>query len=107
PWAGECDSDQGSMSEMPECVEDDVPKPGCENNFMVVDTFASEQVRRRVALFVGYRLPIDGHEPKQLIYDMECVARFGFSHIIFIGEYEYGMLFMDCFGRVFHWEDML
>ena len=37
---------------------------------------------------------------------MECVAEFGFNHIIIIGELDYGMVFLDCYGRLFQWEDM-
>jgi hypothetical protein len=29
----------------------------------------------------------------------ECIAEFGFEHIIVIGEMDYGLLFLDCYGN--------
>jgi len=100
--------DQESMSIMSKCGENDDEQQGCNNSLMVVDTFASEQVRRRVALNFGYDLPFHGRDPKEFFEStdyIECVAEFGFNHIIVIGEIDYGMIFMDCYGRLFHWED--
>ncbi|RIB28925.1 hypothetical protein C2G38_2239238 [Gigaspora rosea] len=40
--------------------------------------------------------------------ELQCyvmdVKQFGFNHIIIIGKRYCGMLFMDCFGRVFDWD---
>jgi hypothetical protein len=36
---------------------------------------------------------------------LENVAEFGFNHFIVIGEIDYGMVFMDCYSRLFQWED--
>jgi len=84
-----------------------VPKQSCGGTLIVVDTFANEQVRRRVASTYGYELPVDSRDPIKLDCYIKHVAEFGFNHIIIIGELNYGMVFMDCFGRVFQWEDML
>jgi hypothetical protein len=34
---------------------------------MIVETFASEQERRRIALTFGYNLPFDSRDPKEFI----------------------------------------
>jgi len=34
------------------------------------------------------------------------VQEFGFDHIILIGKRDYGILFLDCYGRVFVLNDM-
>jgi hypothetical protein len=44
-------------------------------------------------------------DPKKLICHIRCVADFGFDHIIIIGKTNYGMIFLDCYGRVFLWEN--
>ena len=98
---------QESMCLVSESVGKDVLQQGCSDILMVVDTFANGQVRRRVASTYGYELPIDSRDPIKLDCYIKHVAEFGFNHIIIIGELDYGMVFMDCFGRVFHWEDML
>ncbi|CAG8532488.1 5729_t:CDS:2 [Paraglomus brasilianum] len=57
----------------------------------------------RIATLVDYEV-LDS-DPKELIYHIRCVANFGFDHIIIIGETEYGMIFLDCYDRVFLWEN--
>ena len=48
---------------------------------------------------------LDG-DPKELIYYITSIAEFGFDHIIIIGEtYDSGLIFLDCYGRVFLWCD--
>ncbi|RUS26670.1 hypothetical protein BC938DRAFT_484285 [Jimgerdemannia flammicorona] len=32
---------------------------------------------------------------------------YGFRHIIVVGEVDFGMLFMECYGRVFRFDDMV
>ncbi|RIA87840.1 hypothetical protein C1645_827202 [Glomus cerebriforme] len=73
---------------------------------MVVDSFVNEPVRRDIATSIGCKLPIRSDEPEKLTYYMMCVAKYGFEHIIFIGEMIYGIVFLDCYGRVFQYEDM-
>ncbi|GES73371.1 hypothetical protein GLOIN_2v1844033 [Rhizophagus clarus] len=43
---------------------------------------------------------------KELIGYIEEVIDYGFDHIIIIGELDYGILFLDCFGRVFNLDSM-
>ncbi|RGB43343.1 hypothetical protein C1646_749915 [Rhizophagus diaphanus] len=73
---------------------------------MVVDTFVDESVRRNLASSIWCDLSINSSDPEKLSYYYECVAEFGFNHIIVIGEMLYGLLFLDCYGRVFQWENM-
>ncbi|CAB4384459.1 unnamed protein product [Rhizophagus irregularis] len=61
----------------------------------------------QVASSYGYKLPTDSCNPRELVSYIKQVAEFGFNHIIIIGELDYGMAFMDCFGRLFQWDDML
>ncbi|CAG8711677.1 hypothetical protein GLOIN_2v1789327 [Rhizophagus irregularis DAOM 181602=DAOM 197198] len=74
---------------------------------MLVETFSNEQVCYQVASSYGYKLPTDSCNPRELVSYIKQVAEFGFNHIIIIGELDYGMAFMDCFGRLFQWDDML
>ncbi|GBC51623.1 uncharacterized protein OCT59_019574 [Rhizophagus irregularis] len=100
--------DQEPVSIMSNCGKNDVSPQGCSDSLMVVETFVREQDRRRMALTFGYDLPFGSRDPKRLfeLTDyMERIAEFGFNHIIVIGEVDYGMVFMDCYGRLFHWED--
>ena len=36
---------------------------------------------------------------------INMIQEFGFNHIILIGEREHGIIFLDCYGRVFLWDD--
>ncbi|PKK75688.1 hypothetical protein RhiirC2_863086 [Rhizophagus irregularis] len=59
--------------------------------------------KSRIATLIKYEV-LDS-DPRELIYYINCVAEFGFNHIIIVGETEYGMIFIDCYGRVFMWDD--
>uniref|UniRef100_U9TCX8 Uncharacterized protein n=1 Tax=Rhizophagus irregularis (strain DAOM 181602 / DAOM 197198 / MUCL 43194) TaxID=747089 RepID=U9TCX8_RHIID len=74
--------------------------------YMVVDTFVDESVRRNLASSILCDLPTNSADPEKLGCYYKCIAEFGFNHIIVIGEMLYGLLFIDCYGRVFQWEDM-
>uniref|UniRef100_U9U1Q9 Uncharacterized protein n=1 Tax=Rhizophagus irregularis (strain DAOM 181602 / DAOM 197198 / MUCL 43194) TaxID=747089 RepID=U9U1Q9_RHIID len=56
---------------------------------------------REPSLYSGRKI----NDPRELIYYINRVAEFGFNHIIIVGETEYGMIFIDCYGRVFMWDD--
>ncbi|CAG8637672.1 692_t:CDS:2 [Paraglomus brasilianum] len=92
-----------SMSQMSERIEQDESLRN--NTLMVVDTFKDESSRRHLATSIGCDLPVNSDDPKELTYYMTNVAQFGFDHIIIIGEIENGMIFLDCYGRVFQWEE--
>ncbi|PKC01776.1 hypothetical protein RhiirA5_381473 [Rhizophagus irregularis] len=74
--------------------------------YMVVDTFVDESVCRNLASSILCDLPTNSADPEKLGCYYKCIAEFGFNHIIVIGEMLYGLLFIDCYGRVFQWEDM-
>ncbi|CAJ0754046.1 5374_t:CDS:2 [Entrophospora sp. SA101] len=95
--------DLRSMSQMSKRIEQDESLRN--NTLMVVDTFKDESSRRHLASSIGCELPVDSDDPKELTYYMTNVAQFGFDHIIIIGEIENGMIFLDCYGRVFQWEE--
>ncbi|RGB40465.1 hypothetical protein C1646_687788 [Rhizophagus diaphanus] len=76
------------------------------SSYMLVDTFVDESVRRNIASSIRCDLPANSCDPEMLNHYYECVAEFGFNHIIVIGEMLYGLLFLDCYGRVFQWENM-
>ncbi|CAG8588456.1 11132_t:CDS:2 [Ambispora leptoticha] len=97
--------DQESMSQVSKCDEQN--EAFCNNTLMVVDTFVNDTDRRHLASFIGCELPSDSGDPKGLKLYILWVAKFGFNHIIIIGEIDYGMIFLDCYGRVFMWEDMM
>lgn len=79
---------------------------GCRNSstnpLMIVDMIASESDRCRVATYINRNLE-SGDPP---ICYMRDVKQFGFDHIIIIGKRYCGLLFLDCFGRVFDWDSM-
>ncbi|CAG8554101.1 9874_t:CDS:2 [Ambispora leptoticha] len=68
-----------------------------------VQLFDAFKDNSRIATLVDYEV-LDS-DPKELIYHIRCVAGFGFDHIIIIGETDYGIIFLDCYGRVFLWEN--
>ncbi|CAG8699280.1 34917_t:CDS:2, partial [Gigaspora margarita] len=61
------------------------------NTLMVVDTFEDESSRRHLASSIGCELPVDSDDPKELTY--------------YKANIENGMIFLDCYGRVFQWEE--
>jgi hypothetical protein len=72
----------------------------CNDPLILVDTFEDKS---RIATLIDYK--VLNSDPEELIHYMRRVAEFGFDHIIIIGETEYGMIFLDCYGRVFLWDD--
>ncbi|PKK56416.1 hypothetical protein RhiirC2_764371 [Rhizophagus irregularis] len=73
------------------------------NSLILVDTF-EKSGRSQIATFIGCKVNTDS-DPKELVYYIANVAELGFNHIIIFGETDYGMIFLDCFGGVFIWED--
>ncbi|RIA92641.1 hypothetical protein C1645_764623 [Glomus cerebriforme] len=76
--------------------------PSNSNSLILVDTF-EKSVRLQIATFIK---GLSDTDPKELEYYIADVAELGFDHIIYIGETEYGMIFLDCYGRVFLWDSM-
>ncbi|CAG8610239.1 8026_t:CDS:2 [Paraglomus brasilianum] len=85
----------------------DESREGCkilENPFMLVETIANKKDRKRVANYLNRNL--ETGDPSTCICDMEIIKEHGFDHIITIGESHAGVLFLDCYGRVFEWSSM-
>ncbi|CAG8514675.1 20541_t:CDS:2 [Dentiscutata erythropus] len=89
-----------TMSQVQLCEGKNGRTSRCNDSLILVDAFKDNS---RIATLVNYEV-LDS-DPKELIYHIRCVANFGFEHIIIIGETEYGMIFLDCYGRVFLWEN--
>ncbi|CAG8462777.1 34741_t:CDS:1 [Racocetra persica] len=101
---GKTTEDQGSMSHVSKYDEqNDI---FCNNTFIVVDTYANNSDCRNIASFIGCELPSDSENPKELELDIIWVAKFGFNHIIIIGEIDYRMIFLDYYGHIFLWDDI-
>jgi hypothetical protein len=95
---------QVSMSQVRVCDRQYGSPSCCDNIPILVDTFENIEDRFRIASHIGFNNILNS-DPKGLIYYITCVAEFGFDHIIIIGEIEFGMIFLDCYGRVFQWDD--
>ncbi|PKC14814.1 hypothetical protein RhiirA5_451273 [Rhizophagus irregularis] len=77
---------------------------------MVVDTITKPN-RNSVATSIRYKLEVQDQDDdigyvKGLDGYIEEVGYYGFEHIIVIGERYDGILFMDCFGRLFDLDAM-
>ncbi|CAI2185449.1 9295_t:CDS:2 [Funneliformis geosporum] len=76
------------------------------NSFMLVEKIKNEYDRNRIATSVYHNILSESKESDitDLTDDMESIQEFGFNHIIIVGERDYGMLFLDCYGRIFDWD---
>jgi hypothetical protein len=93
--------DKGTVSQVPACaVQNEKPY---NNNSILVDAF-EKSGRSRIGAFIGFKILKDS-DPLELTSYVESVSEFGFNHIIIIGEIYSGIVFLDCYGRVFVWED--
>jgi hypothetical protein len=91
---------QGSMSQVPVCKKTDGTASCCSDTPILVDKF--EDISRIATLF---KLKILDSDPKELTYYITCIAEFYFNHIIIIRETNYRVIFLDCYGHVFLWDD--
>jgi hypothetical protein len=85
---------------------------GYRNNLPIrVETIMNSN-RRNIANSLGFKLHNEDQKDyisyikEEFIGYIEEVKEYGFDHIIIIGEPYYGMLFLDCFGRVFNLDSM-
>jgi hypothetical protein len=79
------------------------------NNSLVLVEEISKSDCFRVATSLNLKLHDEYSQKdsmKELICNVQEVVRFGFTHIIFIGRRYCGMIFIDCYGRVFDWDSM-
>ncbi|RIA98049.1 hypothetical protein C1645_813274 [Glomus cerebriforme] len=75
----------------------------CKNSLMVIEKIKNKSNARRIATLTQCDLL---KEEIGFTDYIESVKEFGFNHIIIIGERDYGMLFFDCYGRIFDWDAM-
>nr|CAG8614810.1 1015_t:CDS:2 [Entrophospora candida] len=85
----------------------------CNNPLIVVEKIMSESDSFRVATSLHLKLQSESPQDDVIRYvkeDLTCyikeIKRYGFDHIIIIGERYCGMLFLDCYGRVFDLDSM-
>ncbi|RIA83539.1 hypothetical protein C1645_833680 [Glomus cerebriforme] len=84
----------------------------CSNSSMVIEIIASESSRHQLAVSVN-------QGPCEVSSLTECmnaksgyrtyfgdVKNLGFNHIILVGKREFGIIFLDCYGRVFELDKM-
>ncbi|RIA95645.1 hypothetical protein C1645_816340 [Glomus cerebriforme] len=91
---------QATMSQVQLCEGKNGRTSRCNDSLILVDTFEDKS---RIATLIDYE--VFDSDLKELIYYIRRVVEFGFDHIIIIGETEYGIIFLDCYGRVFLWND--
>ncbi|CAG8741279.1 18728_t:CDS:2, partial [Rhizophagus irregularis] len=95
--------DKGTVSQVPACAVQNGKTLRYNNNSILVDAFGKSG-RSRIGAFIGFKILKDS-DPKELTSYITSVSEFGFNHIIIIGEIYSGIVFLDCYGRVFVWED--
>jgi len=85
------------------------PQAHRNNSPMVIDVIADESDRERIVDFVHMKIDKGSDftncmKEGSLLNDfMKHIQKYGFDHIIIIAELEDGILFLDCYGRVFEW----
>jgi hypothetical protein len=98
--------DKGTVSQVPACPVQNGKTLRYNSNSILVDAF-EKSGRSRIGTFIGFTILKDSgpKELKELTSYISSVAKFGFNHIIIIGEIYSGIVFLDCYDRVFVWED--
>ena len=76
--------------------------PILKNPPMLVKMIANKKDRKRVANYLNCDI-----DPSTCICYMEFIKKYGFDHIIIIGERYAGLLFLDCYGHVFEWDNSM
>ncbi|GBC07465.1 hypothetical protein RclHR1_07490010 [Rhizophagus clarus] len=97
-----------TMFHVPSSEKQDESREGCDiptNRLMVVDMIANKKDRKRAANYLNCDL--EGGDPSTCICYMKFIKQYGFDHIIIIGERYAGLLFLDCYGRVFEWDNSM
>ena len=83
-------------------------RKGCnnpKNPFMIVEMIANKSDRNCVAEFLDCY--IESRYTTTYKCYLEVVNAYDFDHIILIGDCYNGFLFLDCYGRVFEWGEMI
>lgn len=95
---------QEPMPEMPASSRSDGSEGGCDHMFMVVDVVDNESDCRRLTESLGYEPFFCTYSDVILSY-CEMIKPLNFDHIIILARNDFGLLFMDCYGRVFRFDD--
>ncbi|CAI2187405.1 13913_t:CDS:2, partial [Funneliformis geosporum] len=97
-----------TMSQVPKSEKQDESQESCynpKNPLMIVEIIANKKDRKRVTNYLNY--DIERGDTSTCICYMEFIKMYGFDHIIIIGELDAGLLFLDCYSRVFEWDDSM
>ncbi|CAG8607803.1 3933_t:CDS:2 [Ambispora leptoticha] len=98
------DGVQAPVHQVSEGSGEDEPHERGKNSLMVVEKFKNESDACRIAKSVSYELI---NKESSVDFYSKCIKMYGFNHIIIIEEHENGLLFLDCYGRVFDWDAMV
>lgn len=107
-WSNECDTSLCQV--FPSDEFDD--GHGYRNNLPITIDTIMKPNRCYIANSLGYKIYDKDQEDyiKYIKEELNCyieeVLEYGFDHIIIIGQQNCGILFLDCFGRVFNLDGM-
>jgi hypothetical protein len=74
---------------------------GSHQSPMIVEMISNEIDRLRIATFLRFEFEESSND-----YCLEEIYEFGFTHIIILGTFNYGSVFLDCYGHVFKMDVM-
>ncbi|CAG8593022.1 3150_t:CDS:2, partial [Funneliformis caledonium] len=107
PNSSKCNSVSGKRKDQI-YVQNDETREGCnnlKNLFMIVEMIANNLDYKRVAEF--FDRYIESRNSTTYKCYLKDIKAYGFDYIILIGDYYTGFLFLDCYGRVFEWKDLI
>jgi hypothetical protein len=81
------------------------PQEDSNDPLILVEKISNGNDRLRVANSVGISI-LNKYPLEEYIDSIQQIKRYGFNHIIIIGECIYGILFIDCYSRLFRWDSM-
>lgn len=90
-----------SMSSLSDNNEFDT---SCNNPSLVTEIILNESDRIRIATFLGIKIQSEDLQINRIRSYLMEIAYCGFNHIIIIGKTYCGLLFLDCYERVFRWD---
>jgi hypothetical protein len=99
------EENNASVHQVPKADECDEPREDSNYSLILVEKISNGEDRLRVANSIGISI-LNKYPIEDYIDSIQQVKRYGFNHIIIIGECIYGILFIDCYSRVFRWDSM-
>ncbi|CAB4407254.1 unnamed protein product [Rhizophagus irregularis] len=96
-----------TIPHVPKGEKQDESQESCnnpKNPLMIVEMIANKLDRQRVA--DSFNCGVSSKNPSTSTICMKIIKSYGFDHIILIGKRYAGIIFMDCYSRVFEWESM-